>query len=159
MNLLNTTAARLCALRTLVLVAGLSVASVASAQFTMVPSPQCKAPGESAKEGEREYRVDAARHLYTCFPMRIFRGKLPPLLHGVMMVEVELDAQGNVLNVGVVRKPAAAVVEPWIMALIQRAAPYPAPVKLPGGTVRFTETFFVDKSGLFQTHSLTEGQL
>jgi hypothetical protein len=27
-----------------------------------------------------------------------------------------------------------------------------------GGTVKFTETFFVDKSGQFQTFSLTEGQ-
>jgi hypothetical protein len=27
-----------------------------------------------------------------------------------------------------------------------------------GGTVKYTETYFVDKSGLFQTFSLTEGQ-
>jgi hypothetical protein len=29
---------------------------------------------------------------------------------------------------------------------------------MPGGSVKFTETFFVDKSGLFQAFSLTEGQ-
>jgi hypothetical protein len=29
---------------------------------------------------------------------------------------------------------------------------------MPGATVRFTETWFVDRSGLFQLFSLTEGQ-
>lgn len=137
---------------------GLVASGPAAAQFSMVPAPICAAPRESVQEGEREYRVDAARHVYACFPMRVFRGKLPPLLYGVMMVETELDATGQVLNVSVVRKPAADEVAPWIIAMIKRAAPYPAPVKFPGGTVKFTETFFVDKSGLFQAYSITEGQ-
>jgi outer membrane biosynthesis protein TonB len=89
--------------------------------------------------------------------MRVYRGKLPPLLYGVMMVETELDPGGNVLNITVVRKPAADEVAPWVLALIRRASPYPAPAKF-GTPMRFTETFFVDKSGLFQTFSLTEGQ-
>ena len=138
-----------------VLVAG---PALAQAQFSMVPAPLCAAPRESTHEGEREYRVDAARHIYACFPMRVFRGKLPPLLYGVMMVETELDATGQVLNISVVRKPAADEVAPWIIAMVKRAAPFPAPVKVPGGTVKFTETFFVDKSGLFQAYSITEGQ-
>jgi hypothetical protein len=124
----------------------------------MVPSPQCAAPRESATDVEQEFRIDAARHLYTCFPQRIYRGKLPPLLYGVMMVEVQLDPAGNVLDVSMVRKPAADEVAPWVVSLIKRGSPYPAPAKFPGGVVRFTETFFVDKSGLFQAFSLTEGQ-
>jgi protein TonB len=56
-----------------------------------------------------------------------------------------------------VRKPAADEVAPWVLALIKRASPFPAP-RDGGGTVTFTETFFVDKSGLFQAFSLTEGQ-
>jgi periplasmic protein TonB len=134
------------------------LAQAASAQFSMVPTPQCKEPTASAQEVEQEFRIDAARHLYGCFPMRIYRGKLPPLLYGVMMVETELDTAGQVLNVHVVRKPAAAEVAPWIIAMIKRAAPFPAPAKFAGGTIRYTETYFVDKSGLFQTFSLTEGQ-
>jgi periplasmic protein TonB len=128
------------------------------AQFSMVPAPQCAAPRDSVQAGEREYRVDAARHLYGCFPMRVFRGQLPPLLYGVMMLETEIDATGQVLNVSVIRKPAADEVAPWVIAMVKRAAPYPAPVKMPGGTVKFTETFFVDKSGQFQAFSITEGQ-
>jgi hypothetical protein len=134
------------------------LSQAAWAQFSMVPAPTCKEPKASANEVEQEFRIDAARHLYGCFPMRVYRGKLPPLLYGVMMVETELDATGNVVNVHVVRKPAADEVAPWIIAMIKRASPFPAPVKMAGGTVKYTETYFVDKSGLFQTFSLTEGQ-
>lgn len=134
------------------------LAPQAWAQFSMVPTPMCKEVKASSQEDEKEYRLDAARHLYSCFPMRVYRGKLPPLLYGVMMVETELDAAGNVLSVNVVRKPAADEVAPWVIAMVKRAAPYPPPAKFPGGTVKFTETYFVDKSGLFQTFSLTEGQ-
>ena len=130
----------------------------AQAQFSIVPTPMCKKPAASTHVVEKEFRVDAARHLYSCYPMRIYRGKLPPLLYGVMMVETELDATGNVINISVVRKPAADEVAPWVMAMIRRAAPFPAPTKMDGGVAKFTEVYFVDKSGLFQAMSLTEGQ-
>lgn len=143
----------------LLLAGAAMLAPEARAQFSMVPSPVCQAPQASDKEGEREFRVDASRHLYACFPMRVYRGKLPPLLYGVMMVETEIDAQGNVVDVNVIRKPAADEISPWVIAMIKRASPFPAPAKLGGGTnVKFMETYFVDKSGLFQTHTLTEGQ-
>ena len=67
-------------------------------------------------------------------------------------------ATGNVVNIHVVRKPAADEVAPWVIAMVKRAAPFPAPAKMAGGTVKYTETYFVDKSGLFQAFSLTEGQ-
>lgn len=143
----------------LVLAAGAALsAPAAMAQFSMVPAPLCAPPRESTQVQEQEYRVDAARHLYACYPMRVYRGKLPPLLYGVMIVEIELDVTGTVANISVVRKPAADEVAPWVLAMIRRASPFPAPTQMAGGTVRFTETFFVDKSGLFQAHSLTEGQ-
>jgi len=130
----------------------------ARAQFAMVPAPQCAPPPASAQNEERAYRSDAARHLYRCYPMRIYRGKLPPLLYGVMMVETELAPDGQVVDIRVIRKPAADEVAPWVLAMIRRASPFPAPAAMPGGTVRFTETFFVDKSGQFQAFTLTEGQ-
>ncbi|CAD5373118.1 conserved exported hypothetical protein [Rubrivivax sp. A210] len=144
--------------RGLVAGAALLAAQGAMAQFSMVPAPLCAAPNAAAAESEKAFRVEAARHLYSCYPMRVFRGKLPPLLYGVMIVDTELDAAGNVVNVTVVRKPAADEVGPWVQALIKRASPYPAPTRMAGATVTFTEIFMVDKSGLFQTDSLTEGQ-
>ena len=136
----------------------LAATGAAQAQFSMVPTPACAPPPPSAQDVEQEYRIDAARHLYGCYPMRVFRGKLPPLLYGIMIVEVELDAQGNVLATETTRRPAADEVAPWVIAMIKRAAPYPAPAKFPEGRLRFKETFFVDKSGRFQAFTLTEGQ-
>lgn len=141
------------------LAAGLLACSSAQAQFSMVPAPLCAPPRESSQDVEREFRIDAARHLYNCYPMRVYRGKLPPLLYGVMMVETELDATGAVLNISVVRRPAADEVSPWVLAMIKRASPFPAPVKMvSGSTAKFVEIFLVHQSGLFQVDSLTEGQ-
>ena len=139
-------------------VGGVFMVPLARAQFSMVPAPLCAPPRESANDVEQEYRIDAARHLYACYPMRVYRGKLQPLLYGIMMVETEIDPTGKVIDITVIRKPAADEVAPWVMAMIRRASPFPAPSKMPAGTFKFTETFFVDKSGLFQTFSLTEGQ-
>jgi hypothetical protein len=78
-----------------------------------------------------------------------------------MMVEIELDAAGAVVSTNVIRKPAADEVAPWVQAVIRRASPFPPPAKVAktaNGTVRFTDVFFVDKSGQFQLMSVTEGQ-
>ncbi len=136
-----------------------SAATLAQAQFQMVPPPASTAPPrESAAEIEKEYRIDAARHLYALYPSRIFKGKLPPLVYSVMVVETEIDAAGQVHGVNVIRKPAAAEVQPWVVSLIRQAAPFPAPAKLPGGSVRYLDIWLVDKSGRFQIDTLTEGQ-
>jgi hypothetical protein len=131
---------------------------LAAAQFNMVPPPQCPPHAAAAATTAAAYRLEAARHLYECFPGRVYLGVLPPLVYGVVTVEAEIDEKGRLASVNVVRKPAAEEVEPWVLAVLRRAIPFPAPANLPGGVVRFVETFFVDRSGLFQTHSLSEGQ-
>jgi hypothetical protein len=140
---------------------GMGAAQAQQAAFATVPAPQAGAvPRESNAADERAYRLEAARHLYAAYPGRVFRGRLPPLLYGVMMVEIELDGTGQVLGVQTIRPPAAAEVAPWVAAMIRRAAPFPAPVRLapPGGTVSIKEIWLVDRSGLFQLDALTEGQ-
>jgi len=136
----------------------LAAAAAAQAQFTMVPAPALSGPPrESAAEIEKEYRIDAARHLYAAYPMRVMRGKLPPLMYAMMITETEIDATGNIVNVVVVREPAAAKeVTPWVVAMIRRAGPFPAPAKM--GGVKYFEVWAVDKSGLFQVDTLSEGQ-
>lgn len=131
----------------------------AQAQFASVPPPEAAAatPRASEAEVEQDYKVDAARHLYTAYAPRIYKGRLPPLLYGVMMVETEIDASGQVTAVNVIRRPAAPEVLPWVIAMIRRAAPFPAPAKMPHGA-RYTEIWLVDKSGRFQVDTLTEGQ-
>jgi hypothetical protein len=136
----------------------LAAAAAAQAQFSMVPAPVLPgAPRESAAEIEKEYRIDGARHIYAVYPTRIMRGKLPPLMYAMMITETEIDAGGNIVNVVVVREPAAAKeVTPWVVSMIRRASPFPAPVKM--GGVKYFEVWAVDKSGLFQLDTLSEGQ-
>ncbi|MDE1947223.1 MAG: hypothetical protein KGI35_01270, partial [Burkholderiales bacterium] len=90
------------------LAAGLLAASgLAQAQFALLPTPRLVAPpAESAAQSDAQYRVDAAHHIYNQYPKRIYRGRLPPLLYSVMMVDVTIDDAGQVADIAVVRKPA-----------------------------------------------------
>jgi periplasmic protein TonB len=106
----------------------------------------------------REYRRDAAGHLYERNSTRIFKGKLPPLLYAVGVFEVEVDGRGQVVSTSWLRAPSHA---PEVMREIERtvraAAPYPAPTRM--GKVTYTDTWLWDQSGRFQLDTLTEGQL
>ena len=103
------------------------------------------------------YRRDAARHLYSQYQDRIFQGKMPPLLHAVGVLQVELNAQGKVTGTSWMRMPShAPEVVAEIEQLVRKAAPYPVPVRM--GKVVYTDTWLWDKSGKFQLDTLTEGQ-
>jgi hypothetical protein len=123
------------------------------------PAPQAQFTGKkSAAKTPREYRLDAAGHLYEINAKRIFHGKMPPLLYAVGVLQVDVDARGNVLSTNWMRAPTQA---PEVMAEIERmvrqAAPYPAPTQL--GRVTYTDTWLWHRSGQFQLDTLTEGQL
>ncbi|MES2531254.1 MAG: hypothetical protein V4636_09490 [Pseudomonadota bacterium] len=163
-----------CALLTTVLLAGCGAGPTASAppagsvpgQLSNVsvptpapaqsPSPQ---PRSSEAATARDYRRDAARHVYDANRERIYPGKLPPVLYAVGTLQVYLDAGGKVTSMHWMRAPQHA---PEVIAEIERtvlaAAPYPAPTRM--GTVIWTDTWLWDrdKGGRFQLDTLTEGQ-
>ncbi len=115
------------------------------------------APGlQSLATHPDDYRQDAARHLYHHYSHRIYKGKLPPLLKSVGVVEVVIGPKGQVLNINWWRAPRHAEVTREIENLILSAGPYPAPVKL--RKVTYTETWLWHDSGRFQLDTLTEGQ-
>lgn len=122
-----------------------------------VPAPAESAGKVSMAASAKEYRRDAAAHLYELNRNRIFKGKMPPLLQAVGVMQVELDARGNVRRIDWMRAPRHV---PAVMAEIERtvraASPFPAPRRM-GGVV-YTDTWLWDKSGLFQLDTLTEGQ-
>jgi len=126
--------------------------------FAQVPEPQRPArPKGSDAASADDYRKDAARHLYDAYPARVLKGLVPANVYAVMVTETEVDAQGKVLVVRVLRPPAQArEVTPWVVSLIRRASPLPPLLRLK--RVRYVETWLVDKSGQFQVRTLTEGQ-
>ena len=133
----------------------------------IVPQPEPVAPPAappvvdnkiSQAKTAREYRKDAAGHLYALNQARLYPGKLPPLLHAVGVLQVQIDQRGNVTGLSWMRAPKHA---PEVMAEIERsvrkAAPFPLPVRL--GKVTYTDTWLWHSSGRFQLDTLTEGQL
>jgi hypothetical protein len=96
--------------------------------------------------------------LYAKNSSRIYPGKMPPLLHAVAVLQVDINGQGAVTGLRWMRAPSHA---PEVVAEIERAvrsaAPFPAPIKM--GHVTYTDTWLWHKSGRFQLDTLTEGQL
>ncbi len=126
-----------------------------SAPVATAPEPE---PTHVSKaRSEKEFRKDAARHIYEQNAHRIYSGRLPPLLKAVGVMDVVVDRRGNVLRVEWRRAPKHA---PDVVKEIERtvmaAAPYPAPIHL--GQATYTDTWLWDKSGRFQLDTLTEGQ-
>ena len=105
----------------------------------------------------RAYRQDAASHLYGLNKDRIYKGRMPPLLYAIGVLQVEVDARGNVRGLSWMRAPKHA---PEVVAEIERtvraAAPFPTPARM--GKVVYTDTWLWHKSGRFQLDTLTEGQ-
>ncbi len=105
----------------------------------------------------RAYRADAAQHVYSMNGERIWKGRMPPLLYAIGVLQVEVDRDGQVRKLDWMRAPKHA---PEVIAEIERtvraAAPYPMPARM--GKVVWTDTWLWHKSGQFQLDTLTEGQ-
>lgn len=123
-------------------------------------APQAIAPGSdmvSQAVTPFAYRRDAARHLYDHNMDRIYRGKMPPLLYAIGVLQVEVDSGGRVISTSWMRAPShAPEVVKEIEHTVRAAAPYPAPVRM--GRVTYTDTWLWHRSGTFQLDTLTEGQ-
>ena len=87
----------------------------------------------------------------------IYKGRMPPLLYAVGVLQVHIDGQGRVATISWMRAPSHA---PEVMRAIERmvraADPFPPPA-LVGGLV-YTDTWLWHKSGQWQLDTLTEGQ-
>lgn len=133
-----------------------SAAAPAPAVIGPIPAAQGSARSSPATT-PRAYRQDGASHLYGLNSDRIFKGRMPPLLYAIGVMNVEIDRVGRVTRLDWMRAPRHA---PEVMAEIERtimaASPFPAPTRL--GKVVYTDTWLWHKSGKFQLDTLTEGQ-
>jgi hypothetical protein len=130
--------------------------AVAVAPPTAQPAPAMVIKSSNATN-PRAYRTDAASHIYGKNQERIWKGRMPPLLYAIGVLQVEVDGNGQVRQLSWMRAPKHA---PEVIAEIEKtvraAAPYPAPAKM--GKVVYTDTWLWHKSGKFQLDTLTEGQ-
>ena len=122
------------------------------------PIPADKGSARSSPAATpRAYRSDGATHLYGLNSERIYKGRMPPLLYAIGVLNVEIDQVGRVTKLDWMRAPKHA---PEVIAEIERtvrsAAPFPAPARM--GKVVYTDTWLWHASGKFQLDTLTEGQ-
>jgi hypothetical protein len=122
-----------------------------------IVEPPPEKPIRSAARNAKDYRKDAASHLYAQHSQHIYKGRLPPMLEAVGVLNVDIDRHGSVKSVNWMRAPRHA---PQVMQQIERmvkaAAPYPVPQHL--SQVTYTDVWLWHKSGKFQLDTLTEGQ-
>jgi hypothetical protein len=132
-------------------------AAAASPETVQSGATEISSHRSSAATTPRAYRSDAATHLYGLNRERIYKGRMPPLLYAIGVLQVELDGRGHVHALSWMRAPNHA---PEVVREIERtvraAAPFPAPARM--GRVVYTDTWLWHKSGRFQLDTLTEGQ-
>ena len=110
----------------------------------------------SAAASAQDYRKDGARHIYAKNGHRIYKGKMPPLLQGVGVMQMDIDGRGQIVSMSWLRPPSHAGARAEIERTARAAAPYPVPQRL--GRVTYTDTWLWHESGQFQLDTLTEGQ-
>lgn len=140
----------------LALLASATLAQAAS-PFDQLPTPQPTVATPSDAPSDAHYREDVARHVYAAYPGLILRGLVPAYVYAIAVTQTEVDAQGKVLAVRLVREPAEAKeVGPWVVGLVRQLGQLPAPRQRTGAT--WVDVWLVDSTGLFQLDTLTEGQ-
>jgi periplasmic protein TonB len=144
-------------MKTLRPLAAFAVSWLVAASFIAAAPAHAQTTLVSMADTPKAYKVDAARHVYKAYADKIYKGKLPPLVHAIVVLEVDLDASGKVRDINMIRVPTHAPdVTARVKEMIEKISPMPAPTRM--GGVKFTEVWLVDKSGRFQLDTLTEGQ-
>lgn len=120
-------------------------------------APGSAGPVVSLARTPKDYRQDAARHIYAQQAHKVFHGRLPPMLYAVGVLHVDIDRRGLVQALQWQRAPRhAPEVIAEIEKMVRSAAPYPVPQHM--SRVTYTDIWLWHKSGRFQLDTLTEGQ-
>jgi len=127
------------------------------------PSPEAAKPRASAgwsvptrSRNWKEVRLQAARRLVTANPDITYMGKPPDLLRAIPVLTIELNGDGSIRRIEVMRYPSQdrETVDIAIKAL-RRAAPYGDVSHLPKPW-RFNETFLFNNQHKFKPMTLDQ---
>ncbi|MEO6363203.1 MAG: hypothetical protein ABIO71_08245 [Caldimonas sp.] len=117
-------------------------------------APSRSLPAPAAKRSWVEVRRQAAERLVAANPDITYMGKVPDQLLAIPVMEIELNRDGTVRKIEVLREPRQAKDTLKIaVAAIQRAAPYGDVSHLPRPW-KFVETFLFDEDRKFKPRTL-----
>jgi hypothetical protein len=119
---------------------------------TAVPAGALPAPG--AVRSMNDVRLQAARRLVAANPSGTYLGTVPDVLLASPVLEVELNADGSVRRIDVLRKPGQAPDTLQLaMDAVRRAAPFGDVSRLPKPW-KFSETFLFNDERKFKPRTL-----
>jgi hypothetical protein len=103
-----------------------------------------------------EVRLQAARRMVAANPGGTYTGKPPDILLAIPVLEVELNGDGSIRRIDVLRRPGQAP-ETLQMAIdaVRRAAPFGDVSRLPRPW-KFAETFLFNDERKFKPRTLDE---
>ncbi len=101
-----------------------------------------------------EYRERAARRLVAANPGRTYDGPVPEPLLAIPVLEAELDADGSIRRIKVLREPRQAKdTIPMAIEAMRRAAPFGDVSHLPRPWT-YVEVFLYDEARKFKPRTL-----
>jgi hypothetical protein len=115
-----------------------------------------KLPPPDAPRNWADARLQAAKRMVAANPDMTYTGKPPEMLLAIPVMTIELNGDGTVRNIAVMRYPSQArETVTMAMAAIKRAAPFGDVSKLPKPW-KFNETFLFDDQRKFKPMTLDQ---
>lgn len=127
----------------------------APAAAAAAPAPSAsRLPAPAAAKNWNDYKLQAARRIVAANPSGTYTGKPQQMLLAIPVIEVELNADGSIKAIDVMRRPSQAP-ETTQMAIdaIRRAAPFGDVSKLPKPW-KFAEAFLFNDDKRFKPRTL-----
>jgi hypothetical protein len=128
----------------------------ADANIVADMGPKVNLPAAAPSRNWDEFKRQAARRMVAASPKASYMGQVQPMLFGIPILEIELNADGSVRDISVTRPPAnidAQSTIDYAMEAIRRGAPYGDMSRLPKPW-KWTEVFLFDDKRKFKPRSL-----
>jgi hypothetical protein len=121
-------------------------------QAAAAPGGRLQAPG--AVRSWNEVRAQAAQRMVAANPGGTYTGAVPDLLLAIPVLEIELNADGSIRRIDVLRQPSQASETVQIaIDAVRRAAPFGDVSRLPKPW-KFAETFLFNDDRKFKPRTL-----
>ncbi len=134
-------------------VAPVTATAAVSAAAAQLPGGTAQPPPDATRQWD-DYRLRAAERIVAANPQATYSGPVPEPLLAIPVLEIELNGDGSVRGIQVLRQPSQALDTVQLaMAAVRRAAPF-APVLHLSRPWAFTETFLFDGQRRFKPRSL-----
>lgn len=135
----------------------MGAAPPAAATSATAPAPKPPAPMETIDD----YKALVAQQILDANPKITFSGRLPPMLPAIVVLNINVDRDGELTNVVVKRSRDSEASKVALAAVKRVGAPFPKPLHLlkrSHKTLEFSETFLFNDRYHFQLRTLAGPQ-